>query len=100
MERVKGIEPSSFGWEPKALPLSYTRNDATGKRAARGRQVVRAVPAALDCGDARAETAPSNLKTRAREWGAYPGFRNRKRWIFPVWVLGKLSQKTTRRGYL
>ena len=26
MERVKGIEPSSFGWEPKALPLSYTRD--------------------------------------------------------------------------
>ncbi len=25
LERVKGIEPSSFGWEPKALPLSYTR---------------------------------------------------------------------------
>ena len=25
VERVKGIEPSSFGWEPKALPLSYTR---------------------------------------------------------------------------
>ncbi len=25
MERVKGIEPSSLGWEPRALPLSYTR---------------------------------------------------------------------------
>ena len=25
MERVKGIEPSSDGWEPSALPLSYTR---------------------------------------------------------------------------
>jgi hypothetical protein len=25
MERVKGIEPSSSGWEPEALPLSYTR---------------------------------------------------------------------------
>lgn len=22
---MKGIEPSSFGWEPRALPLSYTR---------------------------------------------------------------------------
>jgi hypothetical protein len=27
MERVKGIEPSSDGWEPSALPLSYTRPD-------------------------------------------------------------------------
>ena len=27
MERVKGIEPSSLGWEPRALPLSYTRPD-------------------------------------------------------------------------
>jgi hypothetical protein len=27
MERVKGIEPSSSGWEPEALPLSYTRLD-------------------------------------------------------------------------
>ena len=27
MERVKGIEPSSLGWEPRALPLSYTRAD-------------------------------------------------------------------------
>ena len=26
MERVTGIEPASFGWEPKALPLSYTRD--------------------------------------------------------------------------
>ena len=25
MERVKGIEPSSSGWKPEALPLSYTR---------------------------------------------------------------------------
>ncbi len=25
LERVKGIEPSSSGWEPGALPLSYTR---------------------------------------------------------------------------
>ena len=25
MERVKGIEPSSFAWEAEALPLSYTR---------------------------------------------------------------------------
>ena len=25
LERVKGIEPSSLGWEPRALPLSYTR---------------------------------------------------------------------------
>ena len=25
MERAKGIEPSSSGWEPEALPLSYTR---------------------------------------------------------------------------
>ena len=25
VERVKGIEPSSLGWEPRALPLSYTR---------------------------------------------------------------------------
>jgi hypothetical protein len=24
---VKGIEPSSLGWEPRALPLSYTRAD-------------------------------------------------------------------------
>jgi hypothetical protein len=22
---MKGIEPSSFGWKPKALPLSYIR---------------------------------------------------------------------------
>jgi hypothetical protein len=29
MERVKGIEPSSLGWEPRALPLSYTRLTAT-----------------------------------------------------------------------
>ena len=31
VERVKGIEPSSLGWEPRALPLSYTRraNDST-----------------------------------------------------------------------
>jgi hypothetical protein len=28
LERVKGIEPSSLAWEAKALPLSYTRNDA------------------------------------------------------------------------
>ena len=41
MERVKGIEPSSFGWEPKALPLSYTRGALTGKRATRGRQAAR-----------------------------------------------------------
>jgi hypothetical protein len=27
VERVKGIEPSSLGWEPRALPLSYTRAD-------------------------------------------------------------------------
>ena len=26
VERVKGIEPSSLGWEPRALPLSYTRS--------------------------------------------------------------------------
>ena len=26
MERVKGIEPSLFGWEPKVLPLNYTRS--------------------------------------------------------------------------
>ena len=25
MEREKGIEPSSPGWKPEALPLSYTR---------------------------------------------------------------------------
>jgi hypothetical protein len=25
LERVKGIEPSYDGWEPSALPLSYTR---------------------------------------------------------------------------
>jgi hypothetical protein len=25
MERVKGIEPSSTGWKPGTLPLSYTR---------------------------------------------------------------------------
>lgn len=24
-ERVKGVEPSSSGWKPEALPLSYTR---------------------------------------------------------------------------
>src|SRR5262245_3364713 len=32
VERVKGIEPSSLGWEPRALPLSYTRGgvDSTG----------------------------------------------------------------------
>lgn len=24
-ERAKGIEPSSTGWKPVALPLSYTR---------------------------------------------------------------------------
>ncbi len=27
VERVKGIEPSSLGWEPRALPLSYTRRE-------------------------------------------------------------------------
>eukprot|EP01012_Entosiphon_sulcatum_P008997 TRINITY_DN14964_c0_g1_i1.p1 TRINITY_DN14964_c0_g1~~TRINITY_DN14964_c0_g1_i1.p1 ORF type:complete len:161 (+),score=6.86 TRINITY_DN14964_c0_g1_i1:273-755(+) len=27
MERVTGIEPASLGWEPRALPLSYTRPD-------------------------------------------------------------------------
>src|SRR5690606_7250365 len=25
VERAKGIEPSSSGWEPEALPLSYAR---------------------------------------------------------------------------
>jgi hypothetical protein len=25
VERVKGIEPSSYAWEASALPLSYTR---------------------------------------------------------------------------
>lgn len=29
MERVRGIEPPSSGWEPGALPLSYTRPDQT-----------------------------------------------------------------------
>jgi hypothetical protein len=24
LEQMKGIEPSSSGWEPEALPLSYT----------------------------------------------------------------------------
>lgn len=33
MERVKGVEPSSLGWKPRALPLSYTR---VWKRPARG----------------------------------------------------------------
>src|SRR5689334_21245092 len=33
LERVKGIEPSSLGWEPIALPLSYTRAGATMLRA-------------------------------------------------------------------
>ncbi len=28
MERVMGIEPTSPGWEPRALPLSYTRTQA------------------------------------------------------------------------
>src|SRR2546423_12039751 len=27
-ERVKGVEPSSPGWKPGALPLSYTRRRA------------------------------------------------------------------------
>lgn len=31
VERVRGIEPPSFGWEPKALPLSYTRPDRIRK---------------------------------------------------------------------
>ena len=32
VERVKGIEPSSLGWEPRALPLSYTRADDEPRR--------------------------------------------------------------------
>jgi hypothetical protein len=39
MERVKGIEPSYSAWEAAALPLSYTRNAASGKPAAAPRQV-------------------------------------------------------------
>lgn len=26
-KRVDGIEPTSFGWKPEALPLSYTREE-------------------------------------------------------------------------
>ena len=36
MERVKGIEPSSLGWEPRALPLSYTRNPQEGQTPSKG----------------------------------------------------------------
>ena len=33
VERVNGVEPSWLGWEPRALPLSYTRMDWRGRRA-------------------------------------------------------------------
>src|SRR5262245_35413642 len=32
MERVKGIEPASSAWKAVALPLSYTRLQASGAR--------------------------------------------------------------------
>lgn len=35
MERAKGIEPSSLGWKPKALPLSYARERSKVYRAGR-----------------------------------------------------------------
>ena len=38
MERVKGIEPSSLGWEPRALPLSYARVNADSTQQSTGRQ--------------------------------------------------------------
>ena len=46
MERVKGIEPSSFGWEPKALPLSYTRDASLNTRRCRRTQATRRQTAA------------------------------------------------------
>ncbi len=36
-ERVKGIEPSYQAWKARALPLSYTRQDARRRRALRPR---------------------------------------------------------------
>jgi hypothetical protein len=46
MERVKGIEPSSLGWEPRALPLSYTRRERLPRRRTHARNgIIHRLPA-------------------------------------------------------
>ncbi len=56
MERVKGIEPSSFGWEPKALPLSYTRE---------GREVCQHMPVVKQAGAAFSSVCGAGWAARA-----------------------------------
>ena len=55
MERMKGIEPSSSGWKPEALPLSYIREAAnrTGRPCRRGNR--------FGCGQGTRVTVPLAL---------------------------------------
>ena len=77
LERVKGIEPSSFGWEPKALPLSYTRSRDSNSRWQRevqdaAKQYHHRATAFISCALAECGPALAGRGLRAMGWSRIP----------------------------
>ena len=60
----------------------------------------RDLPSRLAHGGRRELTQPSASTARGMGCVRYFGWRRRKRWILPVWVLGRASVNTIERGYL